>query len=256
MSSWNRRSNLSETSTLRPFRALWFVTLLVGLAAIGAAGWGATRTPLFEMRALHVTGNRHLTDAEVARLAGLSRSTNVLWLRGSAIAHRIERDPWILRARVTRSLPGTVTVSIQERRPVAIIESGRSLLLVSGDGVVLGQAPASARLPVIHAPGAPLAVGARLSAVPAELVIARSLPPAVRGKVQRITTLNHGALTLLLRSGVQVLYGDASEAGSKGRALASLLSWAKREGIRADRIDLRAPAAPALIPVGAVVPAS
>ena len=256
MSSWNRRSNSSETSTLRPFRALWFVTLLVGLAAIGAAGWGATRTPLFEMRALHVTGNRHLTDAEVARLTGLSRSTNVLWLRGSTIAHRIERDPWIFRARVTRSLPGTVTVSIQERRPVAIIESGRSLLLVSGDGVVLGQAPASARLPVIHAPGAPLAVGARLSAVPAELVVARSLPLAVRGKVQRITTLNHGALTLLLRSGVRVLYGDASQAGSKGRALASLLSWAKREGIRADRIDLRAPSAPALIPVGAVVPAS
>ena len=241
---------------MRPFRALWFMTLLVGLAAIGAAGWGATRTPLFEMRALHVTGNRHLTDAEVARLTGLSRSTNVLWLRGSTIAHRIERDQWFFRARVTMSLPGTVTVSIQERRPVAIIESGRSLLLVSGDGVVLGQAPASARLPVIHAPGAPLAVGARLSAVPAELVVARSLPLAVRGKVQRITTLNHGALTLLLRSGVRVLYGDASQAGSKGRALASLLSWAKREGIRADRVDLRAPSAPALIPVGAVVPAS
>jgi cell division protein FtsQ len=255
MSSWNRRSNSSETSTLHPFRALWFVTLLVGLAAIGAAGWGATRTPLFEMRALHVSGNKHLTDAEVARLAGLSRSTNVLWLRGGAIAHRIERDPWILRARVTRSLPGTVTVSIQERRPVAIMESGRSLLLVSGDGVILGQARASARLPLIHVSGAPLAVGARLPAMPAELVVARSLPAAVRGKVQRITTRNHGALTLLLRSGVRVLYGDASEAGSKSRALSSLLSWAKKEGIRAHRIDLRAPAAPALIPVGAVVPA-
>jgi cell division protein FtsQ len=240
---------------LRPFRALWFVTLLVGLAAIGAAGWGATRTPLFEMRALHVSGNKHLTDAEVARLAGLSRSTNVLWLRGAAIAHRIERDPWILRARVTRSLPGTVTVSIQERRPVAVMESGRSLLLVSADGVVLGQARASARLPVIHVSGVPFAVGARLPTMPAELVVARSLPATVRGKVRRITTLKHGALTLLLRSGVRVLYGDASEAGSKGRALAGLLAWARKEGIRADRIDLRAPAAPALIPVGAVVPA-
>jgi cell division protein FtsQ len=228
------------------------MTLLAGLAAIGAAGWGATMTPLFEMRTLHVSGNRHLTDAEVARLAGLSRSTNVLWLRGDAVARRIERDPWILRARVARSLPGTVSVSIQERRPVAIVEAGRSLLLVSGDGVVLGQARASARLPVIHVSGARLAVGNRLPRTPAELLVARSLPAAVRGKVQRITTPDHGGLTLILRSGVQVLYGDGSEAGAKGRALSSLLSWAKKEGVRPDHIDLRAPAAPALVPVGAV----
>jgi cell division protein FtsQ len=228
------------------------MTLLASLTAIGAAGWGATMTPLFEMRTLHVSGNRHLTDAEVARLAGLSRSTNVLWLRGGAVAHRIEQDPWVLRARVARSLPGTVSVSIQERRPVALVESGRSLLLVSGDGVVLGQARASVRLPVIHVSGARLAVGNRLPGTSAELVVARSLPVAVRGKVQRITTPNRGGLTLILRGGVQVLYGDGSEAGSKGRALSSLLSWAKKEGVRADRIDLRAPAAPALVPVGAV----
>jgi cell division protein FtsQ len=228
------------------------MALLAGLAAIGVAGWGATRTQLFEMRTLHVSGNRHLTDAEVARLAGLSRSTNVLWLRGDAVAHRIERDPWVLRARVTRSLPATVSVSIQERRPVALVESGRSLLVVSGDGVVLGQARASARLPVIHVPGARLAVGTRLRGTPAELVVARSLPAAVRGRVQRIMTPNNGGLTLILRSGVRVLYGDASQAGSKGRALFSLLSWAKKEGVRADHIDLRAPAAPALVPIGAV----
>ena len=225
---------------------------MAGLAAIGAVGWGATRTPLFEMRTLHVSGNRHLTDAEVARLAGLSRSTNVLWLRGDAIAHRIERNPWVLRARVTRSLPGTVSVSIQERRPVAMVESGRSLLLVSGDGVVLGQARTSARLPVIHFSGVRLAAGARLPGTHPELVVARSLPATVRGRVQRITAPNHGGLTLILRSGVQVLYGDATEAGSKGRALSSLLSWARKEGVRAEHIDLRAPAAPALVPVGTV----
>jgi hypothetical protein len=65
-------------------------------------------------------------------------------------------------------------------------------------------------------------------------------------------TPTNGGLTLILRSGVQVLYGDASEAGSKGRALSSLLSWAKKQGVRADHIDLRAPAAPALVPIRAV----
>jgi hypothetical protein len=59
-------------------------------------------------------------------------------------------------------------------------------------------------------------------------------------------------LTVILRDGVRVLYGDASEAGAKGRALSSLLSWAKKQGIRAEYIDVRAPGAPALLPLGAV----
>lgn len=240
------------SSTLPPSRSRWLATILVGLAVIAAAGWWVTNTPLFDVRTLTVKGNRHVSDAEVARLAGLTRKTNVVWLRTGALAHRIERDPWVLRARVARTLPGTVTVSIQERRPVAVVDTGRSLLLVSGDGVILGRARPNTRLPAIALTGVRGVVGSHVSGSPALLMVARSLPAGVRGKVERITQGGSGALTLMLRGGAQVLFGDASEADAKGRALASLLQWANERGVRADYIDVRAPAAPALLPVGAV----
>jgi cell division protein FtsQ len=237
---------------LRPSRGRWPATILVGLTLIAAAAWWVTNTPLFDMRTLRVSGNRHLSDTEVARLAGLSRTTNVMWLRTGALADRIEQDPWVLRAKVSRTLPGTVTVSIHERRPVAIVEAGRSSLLVSGDGVILGSARPKTRLPAITLAGAPVAVGSRISGLPAVLIVARSLPAGVRSKVARITQARPGALTLILRDGAKVLYGDASETDAKGRALSSLLSWASKRGIRPDYIDVRAPAAPALLPLGAV----
>jgi cell division protein FtsQ len=190
----------------------------------------------------------------VARLAGLSRSTNVMWLRADDLADRIERDPWVLRATVSRTLPGTVTVSIQERSAVAIVESGRSLLLVSGDGMILGRARqgASARLPAIVLSGVSVAPGTRIPDAPATLIVARTLPTGIRGKVERITQVGPDSLTAILRNGARVLYGDASEVDAKGRALSSLLTWARDRGIRADYIDLRSPAAPALLPSGSV----
>ena len=240
------------TSTLRPSRARWPATILVGLALIAVAGWWVINTPLFAMRTLVVSGNRHVSDAQVARLAGLSRTTNVMWLKADTVANRIERDPWVLRAQVSRTLPGTVSISIKERSPVAIVEAGKALLLVSGDGVILGEARLKARLPVIALAGVRVSMGGRVSGSPALLAVARSLPVGVRSKVARITQAGPGALTLVLRNGAHVLFGDASEAEAKGQALSSLLSWTSQRRIRADYIDVRAPAAPALLPVGAV----
>lgn len=236
---------------MRPSRPRWAATIVVGLAVIAAAGLWVTTTPLFDLRTLRVSGNRHLSNVQVARLAGLSPTTNVVWLRAGAVADRIERNPWVLRAHVSRALPGTVVVSIQERRAVAVVEAGKSLLLVSADAMILGPAPAGTRLPTFALAPVPGGRGSRIAGSPAPLVVARSLPPEVRRKVERITQTSPGALTLILRNGARVLFGDASEAQAKCRALSSLLSWATERGIRADYIDVRAPAAPALLPVGA-----
>ena len=236
---------------MRPSKTRWVATLVVGLAAIAATGWWVTTTPLFRLRTIAVSGNHHLSDAQIARLAGLSRTTNVVWLRPGLLADRIERNPWILRAKVSRTLPGTVSVAIEERRPVAILDTSRSLLLVSADGVILGRASSGVRLPTIAASGGPEAIGVRIPDSMQALVVARTLSPAVRGKVAQITQTGPGSLTLILRGGAEVLYGDAIDAAAKGRALSSLLSWARAQGVRAHSIDLRAPAAPALVPESA-----
>jgi len=236
------------TSISHRSRARRSATILVGLALIAIVGWWVTSSPLFDMRTFRVSGNRHLSDADVARLAGLSRSTNVVWLGTGTVADRIERDPWVLRARVSRTLPGAVAISIQERKPVAVVESKGVWLLVSADGVILGRASKRERLPAIEMPGALTEVGTRISSSTPQLVVARALPAGVRRRVAQIIRTKGGSLNLILRSGVPVFFGDASHATAKARALTSLLSWANDRAIRADYIDVQAPAAPALLP--------
>jgi cell division protein FtsQ len=232
---------------LRRSRTGRLAPIVLGLAVIGAAGWWVTNSPLFDMHRLEVTGNSHLSDDEVARLARLSRTTNVVWLKNRTVAGRIERDPWVLRARVSRTLPGTISVSIHERKAVAALEGRGRSVAVAADGTILGPVSAKARLPVIELPGAPTVLGSRIAGMPPQLLVARALPASLRRRVARIIQAG-SSLTLILRDGVTVRYGDASEAGAKARALVSLLEWADDRGIRPDYIDVQAPAAPALLP--------
>jgi hypothetical protein len=224
--------------------ARWAV-LSLGLAIVLGAGWWVTNSPVFDLRSLQVRGNEHVTPAEVARLSGLTRNTNVLWFESGAVERRLESDPWILDARISRSLPAGISIMLEERVPIAMT-SGRHPMLLAGDGMVLGPAGTDVRLPVVETT-ARLAPGDRISASDA-LAVVRSLPADFLPEVATVGRQGHGPLVMALRDGVQALYGDATAATSKSETLRAVLAWAARNGVRPGSVDVRAPTAPALHP--------
>ena len=252
ISTWHpaRGVALPADEALVPVRARsrigrWFV-MLVGITIVLGAGWWVTNSPVFDMRSLAIQGNGHLSVRQVATLAGLDANTNVMWLSQRAVERRLEADPWILDATITRRLPSGITIDVVERVPTAVTQGDRPML-VAGDGMVLGAAssPASARLPAIAAPTHPAAVGDRLPVSP-ELTAAAVLPPSVRPLVGVITRDGDGALVLLMRDGVTVYFGDASDVAAKATALRTVLAWAAQHSVQFRYVDVRAPAVPAL----------
>jgi cell division protein FtsQ len=220
----------------------WAV-VVAGVAVVLAGAWWVTRSPLFGLRVLTVSGDRHVSEQRIRSLGGLSDRTNVLWLSTSGLERGLESDPWILSARIERSLPGTVTVEIEERSPIAISEPGG--WLVARDGTVLGRRH-QAVLPVIE-PGRALHPGDRLSTARLQVAVARALPRALRLAVRRIVT-SGGRVTLELRGGATALLGEPTGLPAKASVLASVLRWAGEHAVPVERVDVRAPAAPALLP--------
>ncbi len=225
----------------RRFGAL-VVTVLGTVVLLGAGAW-VTTSQIFAMRSLHVTGNVHLTSDQIASIAGITDRTNVLWLSSSSIVHRLEANPWVLSARVERTLPGSVTVRITERVPVAVLAGTR--MIVAADGVVLGAATGAVRLPTIQGTvrGGPTQ---RVVGAPAGLAIAAAIPWPTREEVRLIAIAPDGQVTLTLASGIEVLYGDGTAVAAKGTALQAVLDWADRNHVRPRTIDLHAPDAPAI----------
>jgi cell division protein FtsQ len=210
-----------------------------------------TGSRIFQLRTLQVAGNMHLSTVQVAELAGLTESTNVFWFSSARAERRLESNPWVASATVSRTLPGEVKVVIRERSPVAVASIPSGLrVLVAADGTVLGRAGRGALLPAIAASSLSGGAGARMDPRTPALAVAAALPASLRARVSGIEVAKGDQITLKLAGGAKVLFGDPTAAAAKSESLMAVLSWADQNGVRPAYVDVRAPAAPALLPAG------
>lgn len=106
-------------------RLLGLAGLFAGVGLGLLAGWAFLITlPAFEVSAANVTGVEHLSRFDVLRAAGVGSSSNLLALNVGKVEKKLLRHPWVSQAKVERTLPGTVSIAISERRPemVALVE--------------------------------------------------------------------------------------------------------------------------------------
>lgn len=217
---------------------------IVCLASLAATGLVVGRSPLFAVGRIRVVGEDRLRAAEIVRRSGIEPGTNILFLDAGAVERRLEADPWIRDARVTRQLPSTVTIRVVERTPVAVMERDGRPVLVAADGTELGPVARDLRLPVLAAERDALGGGVAVPAIEAPARALAALPPELRAQVREVAVLPGGSLRLLLASGTRVLFGAPGQAAEKGRVLRSILRWAAAEGVTLATIDVRAPSAP------------
>ena len=238
-----RRRGLRSGTTL----ALLCATAMVALGIV------VSRSSLFAMTSLEVRGTHHVSRQQLQELAGVDGSTNVLWLSPGAVQRRVLADPWIASAEVRRELPSGITITVHERTAVAVgTDASGGAFLVAGDGVVLGPAPAGTALPAIDVRPATVAPGARVAPGPALRVVVAFTP----GLASRVASVSVGqtGVDVRMRSGLRVIYGDASDEVAKARALDAVLGWAAGQDVIPAYVDVSVPSAPALLPVGAATP--
>lgn len=235
---------------IRKIAAIVFiVTVLLGAAAVTL-----TRSPFFFAHEIEVRGASHVARADVLRIAAITSTTNVFTFDAGAAEARLERDPWIAGATITKDLPSRLVVEIDERVAVAVVESGGVPRLVADDGALLEAAlpRVSAGLPVIaftdpQGIEAPDAVGGAARAIAA-------MAPTLRHRIDGVSILADGQLRVELSSGAEVAYGEAVELPEKAMALRALLDYAAGKGAAVISADVRVPSAPtAVLSGGAVV---
>ncbi|HEY7667453.1 MAG TPA: FtsQ-type POTRA domain-containing protein [Actinomycetota bacterium] len=243
------QASQGPAARVRPRR---LATLVVAAALVIAGGlFAATFTSFFAADAIRVRGIHHLTKGQVLRLSGLERGVNVFHLDPAAVERRIETDPWVAGATVTKDLPSTVILTIRERVPVAVVNDGSVERLVGDDGELLAVGAPSNLPRIVADDGAtttdPAAVRGAARAVSA-------MRPEIRRLVAFVVLLPEGELALQLRSGVPVAYGPAEDEASKAQALAAMLRLAERTGGRYTSMDVSVPTAPAGTLVGGSEP--
>jgi cell division protein FtsQ len=227
--------------------------LAVTLVAVAllAGGWAITRTPLLDVDHVRVTGAVRTGDAVVADRSGIALGDALVTAPLGRAAGRIAGLPWVQTVRVRRSWPGTVSITVVERTPVAAIPAqGGQWLLVDAQSrqlaVVKDPDPTLVRVdapPVVPKPGSDLS--GRTSAA---LQVAASIPASLHDQIVALRPAAGGAVegTVRLRNGTEawLRLGAPTQLAAKWLALLSVLD--EVDPAQVAGIDVRVPAAPAL----------
>lgn len=189
----SRRIGVLREAGRRRLRNMTFV--LVGVAVL-VAGLAALRSPLLDVDRVTVTGAENTSMQDALDVAAVERGRPLVSVDTGGIARRLEQLPWVATARVGRSWPGTVTIRITERRPVAQVRITDSrVAVVDAAGRVLAIGPptpggAPGRAPVVlTGVGGRIAEGGRLPAAARDaLAVAVATRDRLPGVVASVAT--------------------------------------------------------------------
>jgi len=119
------------------------------VALIMAGAWGARRAArsmaFFRVRSVEIRGVRYLQPNEI--LSRLKADTLMsVWDDLEPLRDRVRHHPQIADVTITRRLPGTLVVTVQENQPVALIQTRTGLLPYDSAGRQLPIDPARVNL--------------------------------------------------------------------------------------------------------------
>jgi cell division protein FtsQ len=240
------RQRRIEVRRLEGRRRLRVLLVLLGFVLVALTGYGASRSPLLDVDHIRVTGASHVPAAAVAAGSGVERGMAMFDVDEGAAKRRVEAIPWVLRARVRRHWPATVTIDLQERTPLAAVPGAGGFAVVDGTGRILtvAAAPPAGQPLLLGVPpaGAP---GTRIGGRAGDLLaVARVMPASILARLAGIVAADGGQLELRLRPSGVVRLGPPTDLSAKLLATDTVLGQV--DLTRLAVLDVRVPASPAI----------
>lgn len=113
-----------------------FIGLLLVLIIL-IAGVLFIKSSYFTVGSVIVEGNKYISVEDVYRIADIPESINIFSLNTANIKTRLLHDLRVDETDVSRQFPGTIVITIKERKPMAYVASNYGFLEIDKQGVVL-----------------------------------------------------------------------------------------------------------------------
>jgi cell division protein FtsQ len=195
-------------------------------AAANAAG--------FRIAAVSLSGEKHVSRAEVFAAAGVTDRTSLLFLDVDAARARLKAIPWIAEAAVRKLYPDRLQITVTEREAFALWQRDGKVSVISADGTVVGS------LADWHFAHLPLVVGPGAAARAREFLALLDAHPEIRRLVRASVLIAERRWNLKLKNGLDVRLPEADVP----RALDTLAELDREKNLLSrdiTAIDLRLP---------------
>jgi cell division protein FtsQ len=247
------RASFQAISRHRRLRIALLV-LLIALPSL-AGGWLLLRKSSFVMVEHVQVSGVHGADAPAieAALAGADQHMSTLDLHPAALRAAVASFPVVRSIRAIPSFPHGLRIDVVEQLPVAALNVGGARTAVAADGVVLGPALLSGSLPALSGSAVMTPTGRRVhdAILRGALTVLGDAPAPLARDIKRVYMGTEG-LTVQMRNGLLVYFGDASLPHAKWLSLARVLADPSSAG--AAYVDELLPERPAAGFAGGVIP--
>lgn len=218
------------------------LSVLLAIPVLGG-GWLWLRdSPLVAVEHVRISGVQGAGARQIdAALERSAKQMSTLDLHPDALQAAVASFPQVRSLHLSASFPHSLSISVREQPPVAVLVVDGQRTALAADGVVLGNSFVSGTLPVINGQVFESAHIHNQQTLEYLTVLGAS-PPALERLVTRAYTTPKG-LTLAMHGGLLVYFGDSSRSHAKWDSLASVLSDPNSSG--ATYIDVRLPERPA-----------
>jgi cell division protein FtsQ len=225
----------------------WGIAGGVALAVLVAFGlWVVLASPWLVARTVHVVGATAATRDQVEQVAAVPLGTPLARVPLGDIADRVRGITSVDEVTVTRSWPGTVTITVTQATPAALMRDGSGYALVSDTGEpyrTVASRPSG--LPLAAAQVSQLSDDAAARAALDVAVEIGSTDSAVLWRlVDTVRASSPLQVTVMLRDGTPVTWGSPVGSQVKARALLLLL----QANPQASAYDVSAPTTPSITP--------
>ncbi len=213
-----RERRLARQRRVFRLRLVAAALLVAGLATGAVALYNSS---VFEIRSVEVVGAVRLSDDAVRSVAAVPEGSTLLRFPRTEMVDRLLAHPWIYGAQVSRDFPDGVRIRIEERKPVAQVDTGEARFwLIDVEGVVLEQrAPETTGtlVTVRDLEDFDPVVGEESDSktLANALAVLDGLSEELRMRTRAISAQSVDVTTLITTDDVEILVGTADDIGKK-----------------------------------------
>ena len=139
----NKKKNGNTKKLRKQAKVLFgFIILLVAIILVLCS-------PLFNIKNIEVEGNSKLSNERIISISTLQTHTNIFKFNSKLISEKIKENAYVNEAKITRKLPSTVKITIDERQPKYMLQFADSYVYINNQGYMLEISNEKLELPIL-----------------------------------------------------------------------------------------------------------
>lgn len=147
-----RRKEINKQERKRKKRNKKIKFFLKSIILIGVIAGGiifALTSPIFNIKDIKILNNNQISSDTIISLSGLKYEENIFKFYYKNIIEKIKENPYVENVKLSRKLPNTVEIEIEERVAKYSVEYMEKYAYINNQGYILEISEDSNQLPII-----------------------------------------------------------------------------------------------------------